>query len=139
MNTPAPKITFNTTSMIDVIFILLVFFIAISRLKEGKLALQLPSARGENRPGTTEKKEQLVLQLDRENRLLVNRVPCVAESDVVGAVRAHKERHGIEAPVLFVADRDSKSGALVSALKTVTDEGYRNIAFSYEPRTGGAP
>jgi biopolymer transport protein ExbD len=130
-------LVFNTTSMIDVIFILLVFFIAVSRLKEGKLALQLPEARGEAKVAKGDGREQLVVTLDRDNHLVVNRRSCATESEFAAAVRDHRGKHGAETPVVFVADRDSRSGALVGALKVVTDEGFRNISFTYEPRAGG--
>lgn len=137
MKPRAPRFAFNTTSMIDVIFILLIFFIAVSRLKEGKLSLQLPQARSDTPGRVADEPGQLTIALDRENRVLVDRVACETEGAMTAAIRSHRERHGAESPVLFVADRESHSGALVSALKIVTDEGYRNISFSYEPRREG--
>lgn len=130
-------IVFNNTSMLDVIFIILIFFISVSRLKEGWLHLQLPEASAPQGKVAPPEREALVLSIDARNRILANQTPVATDEDLVRAVRRYASDAGPDAPVVFITDRAAASGTLVGALKTVTDEGLRHISFNYEPRKEG--
>lgn len=127
-------IVFNNTSMLDVIFIILIFFISVSRLREGWLEIRLPEAsepkEGAGSPGGG----ALVVAIDAQNRILANERPVAGERELAEEARRHAAASGPDAPVVFVTDRACAGGTLVAALKAVTDEGLRQISFSYQPR-----
>ncbi|MBI2932076.1 MAG: biopolymer transporter ExbD [Planctomycetes bacterium] len=128
------RIVFNNTSMLDVIFIILIFFISISRLQEGWLDIRLPESEDDRQGARPSSGETLVISIDAEDRLMANRRALRNEQELAAVAREYASTGGAEAPVRFVADRASRSGTLVTTLKTVSDAGLRNISFGYEPK-----
>jgi len=127
------KIAFNNTSMLDVIFIILIFFISVSRLQEGWINIKLPEARASEERSSAPAMA-LTVSIDAENRIMADRREVAGETELAAVARKFAGDAGPEAPVVMIADRSSKSGTLVGALKAVRDAGLTNISFSYEPR-----
>lgn len=122
----------NTTSMLDVIFILLIFFIAVSKLREARIDLRLPEADG---PATAASETPPVtLAVDASDGLHLNGRKV---GDVAELVRLLKD-HPKDQPVSVLADRGSHSGRLVEALRAVNEAGFTRVSFAYEPK-GDAP
>lgn len=128
------RMAFNNTSMLDVIFIILIFFVSVSRLREGAVNIRLPGAEQGPKTEAAANDDLLVVSLDAADRLHLNGKALGGRGELAGLLRAEKARKGEDRRVVFQADRESSSGALVTALKTVSEEGFRNVAFEYEPR-----
>ena len=126
------RVVLQTTAMLDVIFILLVFFVAVSKVREGELDLRLPDVIEQDGRSGAPTENDLVISVDREDQIKLNGVAVKDEVDL----REKLSREVESSRVVFAADGDSRSGSLVSALKAVTDSGFHDISFLYNPKRG---
>ena len=126
------QVVLQTTAMLDVIFILLVFFVAVSKVREGELDLRLPDVVEKGKGAGASDRKSLVISVDREDRICLNGVLLQDDTEL----RQKLAREDSSGRVLFAADRDSHSGPLVGALKAVTDSGFHDVSFLYDPKRG---
>lgn len=117
----------NMTPMLDVIFILLIFFVVTtSFVKEAGIEVSRPKA------ATASHQEQasIVVAIDRNGEIWVDK-----RRIEMGAVTSNVERLHIENPqsaVLVMADRASKNGVLVEVLDRIRRAGVEKIAIVAE-------
>jgi len=121
----AGKSDINMTPLIDMVFILLIFFIVTtSFVREAGVDVNRPSAR------TAETKQQagVILGLTREGRVYVEGRPLDIRS-----VRAYMERFLAENPegsAVIVADTASMTGTLVQVLDQCRLAGVANLSVA---------
>ncbi len=119
------KSDINMTPLIDMVFILLIFFIVTtSFVREAGVDVDRPSAR------TAETKQQagVILGLTREGRVYVEGRPLDIRS-----VRAYMERFLAENPegsAVIVADTASMTGTLVQVLDQCRLAGVENLSVA---------
>lgn len=124
----AASIGINLTPLIDIVFILLIFFIVTaSFVKEAGIDVDRPAAQ------TAARKEQgnIMIAISEDNQVwldehLVDR----------RRVRAHVERLHAENPegtVVIVADRESRVGLMVEVMDQVRLAGVTKIAVAATP------
>ena len=119
----------NLTPMLDVVFILLIFFIVTaSFVKETGIDINRPSA------DTAEKKPRanILIALSDKGQVWIQKRPVD-----VRAVRANVERLLAENPqgsVVIQADTESKNGLLVDVMDQVRSAGVYNISIAADPR-----
>jgi biopolymer transport protein ExbD len=125
---PYPDI--NLTPLIDVVFLLLIFFMVSTTFKdEARLGVQLPQAEGEEAPA--EEPEQIRILIDRsgnffvDDRAVVDRSPLTLVRALNGALG---ERGGL--PVLIQADAMTPHQAVMTALDAAAEVGLRRVAFA---------
>ena len=124
------SVVFQTTAMLDVIFILLIFFVAVSKVREGQLDIRLADVRAEEtRPGSNSE-EAIVISVTREDQIEINGVGVRDEVDL----REKLSREDPAGRILFAPDREARSGSLIAALKAVTDAGFEDVSFLYDPK-----
>ena len=113
------------TFMMDVVFLLLVYFIyaVTSMSAHNAVKVDLPSAKG---APLAPAEPPLVITLDRDNALAIGREPV----DIPGAVRAASGR-----TVLIAADRGASVGVALSLLSELKNAGVTAVSF----QVGGAP
>ena len=71
------KVTINITSLIDVLFLLLIFFMISSTFVEQPgMKLELP----ESKSSTTEKIKELILEINSEQSMVLNQEPVTIEN-----------------------------------------------------------
>lgn len=133
MKRPGTKAGLNMTSMLDVIFILLVFFIAVSRLREAQVDLRLPTAEG---PSASESVTESILTIavDAGDGIHLNGRKVAGADELLDLLKKEKGTSADDRPVSVLADRDSHSGKLVEALRAVREAGFSRVSFAYEPR-----
>lgn len=136
----APEI--NLTPLIDVVFLLLIFFMVTTSFRdEGQLRLQLPEADAE--VVAAEEIELVEVVVDRAGRYYVN-AQLVSISDLetlkqalVGVVGAERDL-----PVLIKADAEAQHQAVLTVLDAAGQLGLTQVAFAaIQPkprRAGGA-
>lgn len=112
------------TSLIDVMFLVLVFFIYCifdMAIHKG-VKVELPAARGANEQG-----ERLVVTILADDSMQLNGSP-VERSE---AVRRIKELYGVNMrfPVLVSGDRRSSLGAGISLLSQLKEAGIDKVTF----------
>ncbi len=124
------SVDINLTPLIDVVFLLLIFFMVSTTFKdEARLRIQLPEAQGEDAPA--EEPEMIRLVIDRTGRFYVDdqavtdRRPITLVRALTGALG---ERKGL--PVLIQADANTPHQAVMTALDAASQAGLFRIAFS---------
>ncbi|TVQ87883.1 MAG: biopolymer transporter ExbD [Chromatiaceae bacterium] len=126
--TAEPEI--NLTPLIDVVFLLLIFFMVSTSFKEdARLRLQLPEAEGE--AVSAEEIDLLEILIDRQGRTFV------AEQEVGTATARGLQQAMVAAvagrrdlPVLIRADANTPHQAVMRALDAAVQVGLNRIAFA---------
>jgi biopolymer transport protein ExbD len=117
----------NLTPMLDVVFIMLIFFIVTaSFVKEAGIDINRPNA------ATAERKERgnILVALTESGQIWIDR----RQVDV-RAVRANIERLHAENPqgeVVIQADKNSKNGLLVQVMDAARLAGVPNVSIAAE-------
>lgn len=119
---------FDMTPMLDVVFIMLIFFIVTSSfVKESGIDINRPDA------STATFKEQgnILIAITAENDIWIDK-----RKIDVRAVRANIERLHMENPqgaVVVQADKSSRNGVLVQVLDQIKLAGVNNVALAATP------
>ena len=116
----------DMTPMLDIVFIMLIFFVTASFVKEAGIDV--------NRPGavTAEKKEKasILVAITDKGEIWIDKRPVD-----VRAVRANIERLRAENPqgsVVIQADKESKNGLLVKVMDAARQAGVENVSLAAE-------
>ena len=119
----------NVTPMLDVVFIMLIFFIVTSSfVKESGIDINRPDA------ATAERKERgnILVAISENNEIWIDR-----RRVDLRAVRANIERLHAEYPqgaVVIQADENSKNGILVEVMDAARLAGVSNVSIAAEVR-----
>jgi biopolymer transport protein ExbD len=117
----------NITPMLDVVFIMLIFFIVTaSFVKESGIEVNRPDA------ATAEKKERgnILVAISQNNQIWVDKRQVDPR-----ALRANIERLHAENPqgaVVIQADKESKNGLLVQVMDAARLAGVYNVSIAAE-------
>jgi biopolymer transport protein ExbD len=117
----------NLTPMLDVVFIMLIFFIVTaSFVKEAGIDVTRPNA------ATAERKEKgnILVAISENNQIWIDRRQVDPR-----ALRANIERMHAENPngaVVIQADVDSKNGLLVQVMDAARQVGVKNVSIAAE-------
>ncbi|EXJ13329.1 ExbD/TolR family protein [Imhoffiella purpurea] len=129
----------NLTPLIDVVFLLLIFFMVSTTFKDdARLRIQLPQANGEE----VQAEEPLVIRLviDAAGRYYVDGQALVdtRPKSLVYALRgALGERKSL--PVLIQADARTPHQAVMTAMDAASEVGLNRIAFAATRPDGRTP
>ena len=123
--TPATPLGVNLTPLIDVVFILLIFFIVTSSfVKEAGIDVNRPSAQ------TTVRKERgnIMIAITKEGNVWIDKRQVDRRSVRANVARLHAENP--EGTVVIVADKESRMGLTVEVMDQVRLAGVTNIAVA---------
>jgi biopolymer transport protein ExbD len=117
-------------ALIDVVFLLLVFFIyaMLSMTVFRGLELNLPRAEG------SVQRDAIIVTLDRENILTAEGRTMEADQIVTWAMAEHR-RTGL--PVLIRGDREADLGIALELLAALREAGLEAVSFQVENPSGG--
>ncbi len=125
----------NLTSLIDVVLLLLVFFmVSTSFVRESSVSIQLPEASPE--PAAVIDEDRLEITISRDNLYYVNNRELI-NTQPETLRRAIEEiaagREGL--PVTIIADADARHQAVISAMDVAASLGFTqvNIATVNQP------
>ena len=121
------KITLNLTSLIDVMFILIIFFAVSSTfLEQPGIELKLPEA--ESSEAHTAQK--IIIYVDHEENIFLNddSIGLEALADAVGSLVSAQE----EKSVILRADSAVKHGTVISIMDLLRKKGIFKIIVSTE-------
>jgi biopolymer transport protein ExbD len=124
------SVEINMAPLIDVVFLLLIFFMVSTTFKdEARLRVQLPEAQGEETPSSEPTMIRLVIdqggQYYLNDQALVDNTP----QTLVRALRiALGERKSL--PVLIQADAKTPHQAVMTAMDAASQAGLNQIAFA---------
>lgn len=117
--------TIDLTPMLDVVFILLIFFIITAAfVREVTIDIQRP----ENRPPTTKHSPSLVVEVDDQNRFAID-----GRSVDRRSLRAYIERYHAknrDAAVIINAHKQSQAGAIVRVADAARSAGVFTISIA---------
>jgi biopolymer transport protein ExbD len=120
----------NITPMLDVVFIMLIFFIVTaSFVKESGIDVNKPEAQ----TSTPKEKANILVAIDASGQIWIDRRPVDPR-----AVRANIERLHSENPqgtVVIQADEEAKTAVLVSVMDSARLAGVYDVAIA-APRAG---
>jgi biopolymer transport protein ExbD len=118
----------NVTSLIDVMFLLLIFFMVSSTFKlQPAIELTLPrSATAEAVAATP-----VVVYLARDGQLYVNEQPIDRES--LRTTLARRLSSSNEDRLVLRADEGAEHGAVVALIDLVKEAGYRRVSLAAKP------
>lgn len=118
-------VNINLTPMIDMVFILLIFFIVTtSFVKESGVEINRPTAK------TSERKEQgnILVAITKNGEIWIDRRQVETQ-----AVRANVERliaQNPEGAVIIQADKNSETGVLIKVIDQIRLAGIINISIA---------
>lgn len=125
-----PPVDINLAPLIDVVFLLLIFFMVSTTFKdEARLRVQLPQAQGEDIPA--QEPAMIRIVIDRAGRFFVDDRE-VADTRTATLARLLTERRGEDSaiPVLIQADAATPHQAVMTAMDAASQAGLTRIAFA---------
>ena len=128
-NAKKKELTVNITPLIDVVFLLLIFFmVSTSFTRETQIELELPKATGEQ----LEVKEDVVeISIDAEGNFYVNKAPLInAQIDTLRRAIKKMSNGDNSLPLIISADAKAPYQAVVAAMDAAGQEGFRNLQMA---------
>lgn len=118
----------NLTPLIDVVFLLLIFFMVTTTFdRETQLKIELPQASGESRKA----ENVLEVSIDSKSHFFINQKEVV-NSGLDTIKKALKQAAGDEKspPLLISADGQATHQAVITVLDAASQLGFVNITFA---------
>ncbi len=128
-------IGFQIAPMVDVVFVLMLFFMAMAgaQVKEKELNIALPS--GQSSSNSKQAKTPIVIDISPEGQVSMN-------NDIYGApadrslqrlrewLKATMEQFGGEDPVIIRPQPDTRHERIIDVLNAAAFAGVKNLTFS---------
>ena len=125
---PRRKVVINITSLIDVIFMLLLFFMITSTfLEQPGIKLELPAAR----TSAHAEPQEYVLTVDKKGELFLNRRPLAItdlEAEIRKAIPDMKD-----AALVLKADQEISHGLVVRIMDLAKRGGVKKLIIGTKP------
>lgn len=119
------KVIINITSLIDVMFLLLIFFMVSSTfIEQPGMKLELP----ESKSATIEQIKELVLEITADQRMLLNQDPVTLE-DLEGKIKALFPNLA-EKSLVLKADRSVPHGTVVKVMDIAKLSGIEKLIIA---------
>jgi biopolymer transport protein ExbD len=127
-------IGFQIAPMVDVVFVLMLFFMACagSQVKEKELKIALPSGRP---AGSPQEKTPIVIDISPEGQVSMNDEIFGAASDkglsrLREWLKSTMEQFGGEDPVIIRPQSETRHERIVDVLNAAAYAGVKNLTFS---------
>jgi len=126
-NTEEEEEAINLTPMLDVVFIMLIFFIVTATfIKESGLDITQPDV---DKPKTVDPdKKSIVVRISSRNRIIIARRDVDFRSVRANIERLHAENP--EAPVVIQPHKDSETNTLIHVWDAAQLAGVTNISLA---------
>jgi biopolymer transport protein ExbD len=126
------KVGLNLTSLIDVLFILIIFFAVSSTfLEQPGIELKLPEAKS----GNTQIIDKVIINVDRDGNIYLNDKPVKLDA-LAEQVKTLNEKRD-EKSVTLNADSDVKHGTVISIMDALRRDGiYKIVIATAKPPVG---
>lgn len=133
-NSNGEGLRLNMTSFIDMMFILVVFFVATSRFQEAERDERIRLAKSASKLPIAARSDTLVINIDRDGRWIVDGRERTAEEleEIVRACRAERP----EAEVVVRADIRGAVAPVAQAFEICHRLGFKAPTFAYESAPG---
>ena len=125
---PRRKVIINITSLIDVIFMLLLFFMITSTfLEQPGIKLELPAAK----TTVNSEPEEYVLTIDKKGELFLNRQPLTL-AELEAAIRKALPQMK-DAALMLKADQEISHGLVVRVMDMAKRGGVKKLIIGTRP------
>jgi len=122
------SLVINLTSLIDVLFLLLIFFMVTTTfLSQPAIKLDLPTAKNSD----TVRQSPVVISVDRGGRVFLNDEPM--ELELLGAALVRRLAESDSKVVVLKADTQVTHGAVIRVLDIVKGAGVKKLVVSTTP------
>ena len=128
--------TIDLTSLIDVVFLLLIFFM-VSTTFERPAAMQVDLPEASEVQAQPEQEERLELVIDADGRMFVNDRQLVdgrPQTLKAALNQAAGDKHDL--PLILRADRDTPHHFVVTAMDVAAQLGFRNLSIATDRSNG---
>ena len=128
---PKRKVRINITSLIDVLFLLLIFFMVSSTfLEQPGMKLDLPEAKSFE----VESQEELVLHISPDGSLFLGEEPTTTDS-LLSFLEKEVEG-GEQRPLILKADQEVMHGRVVEIMDIAKQAGVRKLVVATRVKPG---
>lgn len=128
-NPPADEGNIDVTPMLDVVFIMLIFFIVTTTfIREAGIQVNRPSAE----TATREEQSNILVAISPEGEVWIDK----QRVDIRG-LRTYIEKlksENPEATVIIQADKDARAGLMVEAMDQARLAGVQDVSIAAQPR-----
>ena len=127
---PGPKL--NMTSLIDVVFLLLIFFMVTTTFeKQAKLKIQLPEATEKVNP---QAQEQIVISISQKGSIYVNNNELLNSkyNSIAGSLK-QIIKGDEKPPIVIRADADAAHKHVVTVMDVLADLGFTSVSIATTP------
>ncbi len=132
-----PNVEINLTPLIDVVFLMLIFFMVSTTFdRETRIKVQLPEA-----SATEQTKEEkivpVLITIDSQGRFYVNKKELVNTEFATLRRTLQKAVKGVSPlpPVIITADAKTPHQSVMTAMDAASQVGLYNMTFSAKQRT----
>jgi len=124
-----PEVSINLTPLIDVVFLLLIFFmVSTSFTRETQIKLELPKADVEKLESDP---EVIEISIDKEGRMFVNGKALVnAQVETLKRAIEPMVAKNKDIPVIISADANTAYQSVVAAMDAASQMGIRNLKMA---------
>lgn len=122
------------TSMVDVIFILLAFFVCVTELKRGHLSVDVPEVPQADQPGIdTSSVPPLVVEVTGEDRVFVGGKEARDDAEMAALLAEAAAAAGPEGTTVHLSgDRQARNGTMMRVVSQLSRAGLKKIEFAVE-------
>lgn len=132
-----PMAAINVTSLVDVMFCLLIMFmVATPLMSEDKLPIEIPQAKGSEI--TEEEFLYSVISVDAEGNVYLGVLPLAAEKEKWSAEIAANSKLKEDKRAFIQGDENVPMEKIVDVLAALKEAGVTQIGFVTDPRVGKA-
>jgi biopolymer transport protein ExbD len=119
-------IDINLTPLIDVVFLLLIFFmVSTTFTKESRIEIDLPESSSKI---SAEQTTPVEIVIDKNGHYRINGI-ALANHDLVTLITALSEYDDKETPIIIAADKTTPYQAVITALDAAAKNGLMHISL----------
>lgn len=120
-------------SLIDILAILLIFFIVTTTFQKNQPRLQINLPDSKNAENAAADKDQpLLLQVKNDSQIALDNEPVSIET-LAASLKAAREKHP-DRPIAMQADKDAPFGVVVKVLDALKEAGIKNVPAFTQPQ-----
>ena len=117
--------TIEISSLIDLIFILLLFFIVTTTFQKSNLELNLAES---NIQSSISQEKTIDIYIDKKGQCYINNTPYTLEKI------SHYLTKEIDNPVIIFPDKNTKTQYLISLMETLKNSNIENVSIATEKK-----
>lgn len=119
----------NITSLVDVLFIILIFIlVSTTFLEQPALNIELPEAK----TAGLQRVERLVVSISEKGQLYLNEVP-IKKEDLGLKLQMYIEKEGKDLPVILKADKKVNYGLVINVMDIMRSVGVKKLVALTTP------